>query len=102
VVHLIGGRTVMGFRGSNGVSHKVKKKRSNWKDEYKKQRSLDAKNPDLRAYKYVYPSGHIRIEKENKFQGASCQACLSEGKNNFFKFVGRYTLPRSEAKKSRF
>lgn len=92
----------MGFRGSNGTSHKVKKKKSNWKGEYIKQRSKDAKDPALRAYKYVCPAGHIRIEKENIFEGTQCQACDKEGKNNFFKFVGRYTLPRSQAKKSRF
>lgn len=92
----------MGFRGSNGTSHETKKKKSNWKDKYIKQRSSDANNPALRAYKYKCSAGHIRIEKEDKFQGTSCPACLSEGKNNTFKFVGKYTLSRSQAKKSRF
>ncbi|MNW40190.1 hypothetical protein D3C74_172980 [compost metagenome] len=73
----------MGFRGMNGTSHKTKKKKSDWKGKYIKQRSLDANNPALRAY-------------------TSCPACLSEGKNNTFKFVGKYTLPRSQDPKSRF
>lgn len=73
----------MGFRGSNGTSHKIKRRKNNWKSEYIKQRTQDAKNPSLKAHKYVCSSGHIRIEK-NKLSDNTlqCEACEKDGKTN--------------------
>lgn len=92
----------MGFRGSNGTSHKVKRKKSNWKSKYLSQRGQDSNNPDLKAHKYICLSGHIRIEKKKLDGDTVCQACINEGKKHIFRYVGGYTIPRSQAKKSRF
>ena len=81
----------------------MKGRKGSWKADYLKQRRKDAHNPDLKAYKYTCPAGHIRIEKGKLPQDQTqCPACSKEGKDLHFRLLGPYTLPRSQAKKSRF
>jgi len=63
---------------------------------------LNKGKPDTKgrnAHKYECLKGHIRIEKE-KLQGrVLCAACEQEGKENAFRYMGKYTIPKSQIKK---
>ncbi|OMD08203.1 hypothetical protein [Paenibacillus odorifer] len=56
-----------------------------------------------RAYKYQCAKEHIRIEKEPLDRSLpNCPACEQAGQAVSFRYVGRYTIPKDQLKKSKF
>lgn len=78
-------------------------KQPKWKSRWLKQRKADARDPKLRSFKYTCMWGHIRIEKNKMVEPLpDCQACSQLGKTSRFRYVGIYTMTRTDAKKSKF
>lgn len=78
-------------------------KQPKWKSRWLKQRKIDNRDPSLRNFKYVCVGNHIRIEK-NKIPDPlpECPACAQLGKVSRFRYVGIYTMTRTDAKKLKF
>ena len=77
-------------------------RRKEWKSEWIRQRKKDQRDPNLRAYKFQCFFGHIRIERtRDGVEGALCPACESNGKSSSFRYVGIYTIARSQAKRAK-
>lgn len=58
---------------------------------------------EQRAYKYQCAKGHIRIEKQPLGRSLpNCPACEQVGQAVSFRYVGRYSIPKDQLKKSRF
>lgn len=79
------------FKGTHGVSMtRVKRKK-------------ERPDPKQRAHKYQCWKGHIRIEKERlKEPLPICPACEQDGRREVFRYIGRYTIPKNQVKKSKF
>jgi len=59
--------------------------------------------PEQRAYKYQCREKHIRIEKQQLERPfPNCPACEKAGQANPFKYIGKFTIPRNQLKKSKF
>lgn len=58
---------------------------------------------EQRAYKYHCSQGHLRIKKQPLGRPLpNCPACEKAGEAVPFKYVGRYTIPLDQLKKSKF
>ncbi|MFB5269934.1 hypothetical protein ACE41H_24565 [Paenibacillus enshidis] len=70
---------------------------------YKRKKKPKPPKPEQRAYKYRCLYGHIRIEKEALGRPLPhCPACSQAGRTSPFKYVGKYTIPKDQLKKSKF
>lgn len=58
---------------------------------------------EQRAHKYQCPNRHIRIEKTRLREPLPmCPACEQEGRKVAFRYVGKFTIPKNQLKKSKF
>ncbi len=58
--------------------------------------------PEQRAHKYQCRHGHIRIEKEFLKTLPECPACDQAGQKSLLQYIGKYTIPKTQLKKSKF
>lgn len=70
---------------------------------YKRKQKAKPPTSAQRAYKYRCLYGHIRIEKESLGRPLpQCPACQQAGRTSTFKYIGKFTIPKDQLKKSKF